>query len=428
MIDRTEALERLRAAVPANVREVCERLASAGHQSVAVGGAVRDAILGRDPGDWDVATAATPDQVMALFKRVIPTGIQHGTVTIVTGKGVESHVEVTTFRGEGAYTDARRPDHVRFGVPLVEDLARRDLRVNAMAYDPAKHELIDPYEGLKDLEDGLLRAVGPTGNIFEDAVGRFTEDGLRVMRAVRFAAKLELPLDADTERGITPARPSVAKVARERVSDELRKILACSRPSLALVPAWRSGIIGSILPALSDIDVERWASRVDQVPPDARLGALVGDLGKLEAQRLDARTVKQIGDLLRALKFSNEELSVASSIACATPAPAIEWTDPQLRRLLSDITRPRAALAAAIWRADGGAALADRAQAILERGDPLATNELAITGNDLMSKLGMKPGPEIGKTLRRLFEQVLDDPSLNTSEVLLGIVNATSAR
>ena len=229
MIDRTAALERLRASVPPNVREVCERLATAGYQSVAVGGAVRDAILDRAPGDWDVATAATPDQVMALFKRVIATGIQHGTVTIVTGRGIESHVEVTTFRGEGAYTDARRPDHVRFGVPLVEDLARRDLRVNAMAYDPGTHELIDPYEGLLDLEQGVLRAVGPTGNIYDDAVGRFTEDGLRVMRAVRFAAKLELPLDPDTERGITPALPSLAKVSRERVSDELRKILEIGR-------------------------------------------------------------------------------------------------------------------------------------------------------------------------------------------------------
>ena len=421
MIDREAALERLRAAVPPNVREVCERLTAAGYQSVAVGGAVRDAILEKSPGDWDVATAATPEQVMALFKRVIATGIQHGTVTIVTGRGIESHVEVTTFRGEGAYTDARRPDHVRFGVPLVEDLARRDLRVNAMAYDPGAHELIDPYEGLGDLEQGVLRAVGPTGNVYDDAVGRFTEDGLRVMRAVRFAAKLELPLDPDTERGITPALPSLAKVSRERVSDELRKILATRRPSLALVPAFRSGIIGSILPALANVEVTRWVGRIDRAPVDARLGALVGDLGMLAGKRLDPKNVKLIGDLLRALKFSNDELTVASSIAAALSATALaDWSEPELRRLLSDVTRPRAALAVALWDAEASP-IAHRGHAILARGDALATSELAITGNDLMTELGMPAGPAIGKTLRALFERVLDEPALNARDTLLAL-------
>ncbi len=420
-IDRTAALERLRASVPPNVREVCDRLAGAGFQSVAVGGAVRDAILGREPGDWDVATAATPDQVMGLFKRTIPTGLQHGTVTIVTGRGIESHVEVTTYRGEGAYTDARRPDHVRFGVPLVEDLARRDLRVNAMAYDPSTHELIDPYAGMADLEQGVLRAVGPTGSVYDDAVGRFTEDGLRVMRAVRFAAKLELPLDPDTERGITPALPSLAKVSRERVSDELRKILATRRPSLALVPALRSGIIESIIPALAKIEVSGWVARVDRAPLDARLGAFVGDLGVLAGKRLDTKNVKLIGDLLRALKFSNEELTLASSIASALPATAItDWSEPDLRRLLSDVTRPRAALAVALWDA-AGSALAERGTAILARGDALATSELAITGTDLMTELGMPAGPAIGKTLRALFERVLDEPALNARDTLLGL-------
>lgn len=421
IIDRAAALERLRLAVPPNVREVCARLADAGFQSVTVGGAVRDAILGQAPGDWDVATAAHPDQVLGLFRHTIPTGLQHGTVTIVTGRGVESHVEVTTFRGEGAYTDARRPDHVRFGVPLVEDLARRDLRVNAMAYDPAHHELIDPYAGLADLEQGVLRAVGPTGNVYDDAVARFTEDGLRVLRAVRFAAKLELPLDPETERGITPALPSLAKVSRERVSDELRKILATRRPSLALVPAWRSGIVGSILPALAGIDVDRWVARVDQAPVEARLGALVGDLGALAGKRLDAKQVKAIGELLRALKFSNEELAVASSIAGALPAVALTWTDPELRRLLSDVTRPRASLAVALWRAAGADLLAAQAAAILERRDPLATSELSVTGSDLMTELAIPAGPAIGKTLRALFERVLDEPALDTRETLLAL-------
>ena len=435
VMTEAEAVARLDAAVPRNVRDVCTRLAEAGHEAVTVGGAVRDALLGRAPGDWDVATSAHPDQVMALFPRTIPTGIKHGTVTIVTGRGAASHVEVTTFRGEGAYTDARRPDHVTFGVPLVEDLARRDLRVNAMAYDPAGRRLIDPFEGRRDVAERLLRAVGPTGNVYEDAVGRFTEDGLRVMRAVRFAAVLEFALDPDTERGIVPALPSLAKVSKERVSDELRKILASPRPSRALAPAERTGILRVILPELDD-GWQAWAgirggragamthcfARIDAAPPAARLGALLAELARPDesAVRLDRAAAKQAQDVLRRLKFSNDELAAASVLAgtgsaCCVPA----WTDAELRRLLVEVTRPHAAAALGLWRADRATALADRAAAILDRGDPLATSELALTGKDLMAALAMPPGPALGRLLHALFNQVLDDPSLNTRERLL---------
>src|SRR5260221_12786574 len=150
-MDEGHARKLLAAAVPGNVRDVWERLAAAGHEAAPVGGAVRDALLGRAPGDWDVATSARPEAVLALFRHTIPTGLQHGTVTVVTGRGADTHVEVTTYRGEGAYSDARRPDHVVFGVPLVEDLARRDFVVNAMAYDPAADKLVDPFGGRADI-------------------------------------------------------------------------------------------------------------------------------------------------------------------------------------------------------------------------------------------------------------------------------------
>jgi tRNA nucleotidyltransferase (CCA-adding enzyme) len=435
--DRGElaALARLEAALPRNVREVCERLAAAGHEAVAVGGAVRDAILGRAPGDWDVATSAHPEQVIALFPRTIPTGLQHGTVTIVTGKGAVSHVEVTTFRGEGAYTDARRPDHVTFGVPLVEDLARRDLRVNAMAYDPARRRLIDPFEGRRDIAERLLRAVGPTGNVYEDAVARFSEDGLRVMRAVRFAATLEFALDPETERGIAPALPSLAKVSKERVSEELRRILASREPSRALAPAERTGILRVILPELEEgwqawagargdraRAVAHWLARVDAAPPDARLGALLAELARPDeaAVRLDRAAMKAAQDVLRRLKFSNEELAAASLVVGTGSAPLVpDWSGPQLRRLLGDVTRAHAPAAIAMWRADGAADLAARAAAILERGDPLATGDLAVTGKDLMDALEMPSGPAIGRLLSALLNLVLDDPALNTRPRLL---------
>lgn len=424
--DEAGARARLAAAVPANVREVCRTLAAAGHQAVTVGGAVRDAILGRTPGDWDVATAATPEQVMALFKRTVPTGIQHGTVTVVTGRGIDSHVEVTTFRGEGAYTDARRPDHVRFGVPLVEDLARRDFRVNAMAYDPAADELIDPYEGRKDLDERMLRAVGPTGDVYADAVARFTEDGLRVMRAVRFAAALELTLDPDTERGIGPALPSLAKVSRERVSDELRKLLAAKRPSLGLAIADRTKILALIAPELaagltSPEVIAHWLARVDAAPEDVRLGAMFAELAPPEpARRLDRKLVDHATQVLKALKFSNDEAALASTLVALGQATRVAtWTPADVRKLLGDVTRARVSAAQAFLVADGARGLAAEVAAVA--GDPIAVGELALAGKDLIAALEMKPGPLVGRILGALLERVLVDPSLNTREALIAV-------
>lgn len=446
MID-AGARKRLVLAVPPNVRAVCETLAAAGYQAVAVGGAVRDALLGRTPGDWDVATSARPDQVMALFKHTVPTGLAHGTVTVVTGKGLASHVEVTTFRGEGAYSDARRPDHVTFGVPLVEDLARRDLRVNAIAYDPATDTLIDPYDGVRDITERRLRAVGPTGKVHDDAVARFTEDGLRVMRAVRFAAALEFALDPDTERGIAPALPSLARVSKERICDELRKILAARQPSRALVIAERTGIIALILPeteagfeawaaalgAERAAVVARWLARVDAAAPIARLAALIADLAEpdLALRRLDRASQRRAEDVLRRLKFSNDEIAATAVAIGAAPACRVtEWSDAEIRRLLADLTRRHAPVAVALWRADGATAvpladratqLADRAAAILERGDPLAVGDLAVTGNDLITALEMQPGPTVGRLLACLLDRVLADPALNTKDSLIAI-------
>ena len=425
-IDDAQARARLAAAVPTNVREVCARLTAAGHQSVAVGGAVRDAILGRTPGDWDVATAATPDQVISLFKHTVPTGIQHGTVTIVTGRGIESHVEVTTFRGEGAYTDARRPDHVRFGVPLVEDLARRDFRVNAMAYDPAADQIIDPYEGRRDLDERVLRAVGPTGDVYQDAVARFTEDGLRVMRAVRFAAALELTLDADTERGIGPALPSLAKVSRERVSDELRKLLAARVPSLGLRIAERSKILALIAPELAaglttpDV-IEHWLARVDAAPEAIRLGAMFAELAPREASaRLDRVLVDHGNHVLKALKFSNDEAALAAVLVALSQATLVaKWTPAEVRKLLGDVTRSRVVAAEAFLVADGASALA--AQVATVAADPIAVGELAVAGKDLITALDMKPGPLVGRILAALLDRVIDDPTINTRDRLIAV-------
>jgi len=436
-----QALARLRVAVPANVREVCQTLATAGHQAVTVGGAVRDAILDLEPGDWDVATSAPPEEVIKLFRHTVPTGLKHGTVTVVTGRGEASHVEVTTFRGEGAYTDARRPDNVTFGVPLIEDLARRDLRVNAMAYDPLHDQLIDPYGGQRDIEQQLLRAVGPTGNVYEDAVARFTEDGLRVMRAVRFAAQLEFALDAETERGIVPALPSLAKVSKERIADELRKILATRQPSRALLPAIRTGIIELIMPELvagfaawepwhggsRATTIQAWLASIDAAPPAARLGAMLAELAPPDTgtRKLDRALTKRSEAVLRRLKFSNDELARAAVLVGSAGILATSgWSEPQVRRLLADVTRPYAGAAVDLWRAKGAGLLATLAETITKRGDALNIGELAVTGADLMRELALAPGPLLGRLLAMLLDRVLDDPALNAREQLIQLARA----
>ncbi|MBV8762176.1 MAG: CCA tRNA nucleotidyltransferase [Deltaproteobacteria bacterium] len=395
-------------AVPEPVREVCRVLAQAGHEAVTVGGAVRDALLGRPVSDWDVATSAHPEEVVKLFKKTIPTGLQHGTVTVVVQR---EHVEVTTFRGEGAYSDARRPDSVTFGVPLVEDLARRDLTVNAIAYDPEKQQLVDPFGGQRDIEARLLRAVG-------DPVARFTEDGLRVMRAVRFCAQLEFELEPATEAGIVAALPSLARVSRERVHDELVKLLSARQPSRGLVPAVRTGIIASVLPALGRVDAER----VDRAARRVRLAALLAPLSDDETlpHVLDRPLQKRVAEILRALKFSNEDIDQASTLVAVSHAPrAAAWEPAEVRRLLSQLARDHREPAIELWEsaAEPNHVLVQTAQRVL--GDPLATGDLAVTGKDLMDALQMKPGPAIGRMLAMLLQRVIDDPSRNTRETLL---------
>jgi tRNA nucleotidyltransferase (CCA-adding enzyme) len=307
-------------------------------------------------------------------------------------------VEVTTFRGEGAYSDARRPDTVTFGVPLVEDLARRDLVVNAIAYDPIRDELHDPFGGREDLEAKRLRAVG-------DPVARFTEDGLRVMRAVRFAATLEFALDPETEAAFGPALPSLAKVSQERVKVELWKLLAARVPSSGLVIARRSGVLGVVLPEVADSSD---FGAVDAAPDVlVRMAALLAGAGV---------DVKQAEAAMRRLKTANDEREVVVRLMrVANAAPA---TTGDLRRELRGVGRANGESAAALWEARGNGALAAAARLVLANRDPLTIGELAIGGEDL-KQIGMAPGKQMGQTLERLLEAVLDDPSLNTREQLL---------
>jgi tRNA nucleotidyltransferase (CCA-adding enzyme) len=407
-----QQMQALADAVPSSVREVCSVLNAAGHAAVTVGGAVRDVLLGRKPGDWDVATSALPDQVVALFRRTIPTGIEHGTVTVLLGRGAENSIEVTTFRGEGSYTDARRPDAVTFGVPLQQDLARRDLVVNAIAYDPIAGAVFDPFDGIGDIARRQIRAVG-------DPLARFTEDGLRIVRAVRFAATLEFSLTEETVQALSHALPSLTKIARERVCVELSKLLAAAKPSLGLAPAFAVGIVQSIAPELHQAIADRvevWLAHIDACGFDARLAAWGWPL-------LDMRGPAAFDDLLRGLTFRNHDRQRAVSLAASLST--VLGSDPALptvRKLAGELGPESVRIAIGLWRATAihrAREWATSCDGVLAAGDPLTTHDLAVSGRDLIVAFNDKPGPWVGRVLNGLLHAVHEDPRKNNPGVLL---------
>lgn len=412
-----------------------------GFQAYPVGGAVRDLLLGRSIQDWDVATNARPEQVVPLFKRVIPTGIAHGTVTILIGK---LKVEVTTFRGEDTYSDGRHPDHVEFLDSVEEDLRRRDFTINAMAYDVATKRIIDPFGGSADLQAGLVRAVG-------NPIERFREDGLRPLRAVRFSCVLDFAIESATEAGIRDALPVFRQVANERVRDELLKILASRHAARGIETLRQTGLLAEIVPELlptigqiqnsfhkHDVYQHSLASlargRGDGV---LKLAILLHDCGKPQSaggacgehtfyhhERLSAQ---RADEAMQRLRFSHDERErVITLIANHMFNYEPSWTDGAVRRLvrkvgverLSDLWELRRA---DIWGRgimvrdglDNLNLLKKRVGEIIPKDSALKIKDLAINGETVMRELGLLPGPAVGRILDMLLEKVLDDPNIN---------------
>lgn len=410
-LDEAAAVALLCAAqVPQPVVDAARHLQDAGHAAVLVGGAVRDVLLGLPASDWDLASSATPDEVMALFPKTIPTGVQHGTVTVmVRGEGRTHPVEITTFRGEGDYVDGRRPQSVRFHRHLIEDLARRDFTINAFAWDPVARRFSDPFDGLSDLSQGLLRAVGV-------ALQRFREDGLRTMRAVRFCATRHLRLEERTEAAIPQALDVLAKVSRERVHAELTKLLGSAQPSRGLVPMWRTGIWPhALVPLPRDEDYEHAIAAVDRMAPDptARLARLLWPLGG----QGEAAALSQIQACVEALKPSRAERAMVLALT-GEAARAL-----QAARTPVEIRRAVAQLGPALVPAALDVLGFDDTQREVVRdaidGATLSVGELAIKGGELIAEGIVAKGPAVREHLAGLLDDVLTDPGLNTRERLL---------
>ena len=428
--------------LPAGVRWVIDELTGAGFEAFAVGGGVRDLLLGRTPKDWDVATPATPEEIQGVFPNAVYAN-RYGTVGVRQGGAV---YEVTTYRAETEYRDARHPEKVVFVKRLEDDLARRDFTVNAIATDGKR--LVDPFDGRSDLGAKRIRAVG-------DPAERFQEDALRLIRAVRFAAQLGFAIDPETLVAVRANAERLKLISAERIRDEFMHIIASDRPGEGMRLLLETGLLEQFLPELlegADLDqpkhhrypvLEHNLRSLEHTPskdPLVRLAALLHDVGKPRSARgsgadrtfhghevIGARMTKEI---MRRLRFSNDDLKrVTSLVRHHMFLFQFESTDKAVRRIVRRVGPENVDDLIALRVGDrlGSGCkigLTRKLEIFKERSlevqkEPISTRMLKVDGNDLMRDLGLKPGPRIGQILNALLEDVLDDPKRNTKEHLL---------
>lgn len=438
----------MKISLPKDVEYIINTLQRAGYEAYAVGGCVRDTILNREPDDWDITTSAKPMEIKRLFPVTIDTGIQHGTVTVL-----KNHVgyEVTTYRIDGEYADNRHPKEVIFTANLKEDLLRRDFTINAMAYN---HEegIIDEYGGLDDIRDGIIRCVG-------NPYDRFSEDALRIMRAVRFSAQLGYRIEEETSKAIIKLSPNLASISAERINTELTKLLLSPNPDY-LRDAYRLGITGVILPELDRCMEceqvnphhcysvgEHTLHSLKIVPDDKvlRYTMLFHDFGKPDTQSVgeDGRmhfyghpavSERMASDIMHRLKFDNDTMN-AVKLLCKNHDLEITEDNKHVRRAMNKLGTDNFGKLLMVKRADCMAQsdykreeklasldnLTSIYNEIVNAGECVCMKDLAVCGRDLID-LGIKPGPAMGAILDELLNKVIDDPALNDREVLLEIV------
>jgi tRNA nucleotidyltransferase (CCA-adding enzyme) len=439
---------------PRYVLNIAKELHRKGFEAWVVGGSVRDRLIGRPAWDHDIATDATPDEVMSIFRRTVPTGVKHGTVTVLTGG---ESVEVTTFRSDGIYTDARHPETVRFAKTIQEDLSRRDFTINGIAFNPITNELCDPFGGRDDIERGIIRTIG-------NPLDRFGEDGLRPFRACRLASQLGFTIERETFQAIGACTDQAARVSVERIRDEFIRIIQSPKPSVGIELLRMSGLLELFLPELLtgfgirqnkyhryDVYYHNLYSCDAADPSDyrVRLAALFHDIGKYHAKKeieghrhgkksvfynheiIGAGITKRV---MRSLKFSNEDVKMVTHLIRNHMFHYTHlWTDGAVRRFMRKVGLDNLESLFELRRADrignglkqGNSRavqnLKVRIEKILEQENAITVKDLAIDGYDVMEQLGLKPGPLIGEVLRHLLEEILDDPEKNERETLLRI-------
>lgn len=384
--------------LPNTVLYAIQRLNDAGFEAYAVGGCVRDSLMGKTPQDWDITTSATPDEMKSIFTDfpTIETGLQHGTLTIVV-QGVP--LEITTYRVDGVYTDGRHPDAVIFTRTLPEDLRRRDFTVNAMAYHPL-HGLIDLFNGCRDIESGIIRCVG-------NPTTRFSEDALRILRALRFASTLGFDIEADTALALQALSPTLDRVSVERITVEFKRLL-CGKDAVDILRTYRH-TIAVFLPEIAGCDDFAPLSQTKALPY-ARLAALFYSAGLVP---------KAAETALRRLRFDNQTVRDVTLLLSETER-TIGDTEADLLYLLNRLGPERIYDYLAIRRVDNR--IISRVDELLKNGACYRVSMLAVDGKDLMA-VGIQPGPDVGRCLERLLGAVIEGKCLNRKEDLLNYIS-----
>jgi len=431
--------------LPSKVTQIIQTLRSANFSAYAVGGCVRDSILGRNPNDWDITTSAKPEEVKALFPKTIDTGIQHGTVTVMLQK---EGFEVTTYRIDGEYEDSRHPKEVTFTASLEEDLKRRDFTINAMAYNE-EEGLVDIFGGMADIENQVIRCVG-------DAKERFLEDALRMMRAVRFSAQLGYTIEEKTKAAMKELAPTLKNISAERVQAELIKLVTSPNPDYLRI-AYETGVTAVILPEFDRMMQtgqnnphhcycvgEHTLEAMKRIGPDKvlRLAMLFHDIAKPETLTVDEEGIYHFHghpemsavitkEIMKRLKFDNDTINKVTTLVQFHDYH-ISSTPQGMRRAIYKVGEDIMPYLFLVKQADMLAQSSYRREEkqrelddlrniyekVLKEKDCVSLKTLSVTGNDLIA-LGMKPGKEIGVILNRLLELVIEEPARNKKEYLL---------
>ncbi len=431
--------------LPDKVKYIINRLTKNGYEAFAVGGCVRDVILGREPSDWDITTSATPGQIKSVFNRTIDTGIEHGTVTVMVD---HEGFEVTTYRIDGEYRDGRHPDSVEFTPDIKEDLKRRDFTINAMAYNEEKG-IVDEFGGVEDLKHGIIRCVG-------DARARFNEDALRILRAVRFAAQLGFDIEDSTAEAVKELASNLQQISRERICTELDKMLKSPNPDM-MGKAYELGITKWIMPEFDTMMEteqksiyhmynvgEHTLHVLKNIEPDhyLRWAALLHDVGKPSKQTVGKdgnhhfyghgeagaeMTVK----ILRGLKMDNRTIKIVSSLVkyhdCrignskVDVRRAIVMTGPELFPMLLKLKWADLAGKSKYSKDNTTPVLTDIQniyEEIIRDKDCISMKDMAVNGKDIIA-LGVERGSDVGNVLGKLFDIVIENPDMNNKELLL---------
>lgn len=386
-----------------NAEKIIRRLEYAGYQAYAVGGCVRDALMGIEPEDWDITTSARPEEVKQLFSHTFDTGIEHGTVTVMMGK---SGYEITTYRLDGEYSDHRRPDHVEYTASLYEDVARRDFTINSMAYHPDRG-LVDYFGGREDLRKKIIRCVG-------DPEKRFNEDALRMLRAVRFAGRLDFSIDPATCRAARKLAPTLLNVSRERVQEELTKMLTGSHPQ-KISMLKDLNLFDYLIPHPEDLSVVDMEAPAKVEPVKAlRFAAFLYPGGPDKVRKV-----------LKELKFDNDTIKAAVHWTAHLGDP-IPRDPAAMRRTMLEVGKEAVPGLIQLFYAVGR--ISEKEKEDLDRlyrsqrEAPISVRELAVGGDDLIAA-GIPEGKLVGQVLTHLQQKVVADPSLNTKEQLIREAN-----